>query len=490
MSTLRFSHVLVALLAVSLFSACEKSQDSNTPAKVKVVTLSGEEAQQIAKEAFIYGFPMVVNFKTLSAYVLDRNSPEHKGDFNDLPCEARLFTPDDKAIVTPNSDTPYCMGWLDIRNEPIVISLPEMEPERFYHFQLIDLYTHNFAYLGTLTTGNKAGNYLLVNQDWKGEKPDGIDDVIRSETDVFFIIVRTQLMHENDLETVKRIQSEYKVQTLSAYLGNAAPVTAPGNDFPTWNEGDQFTSAAFKYLDTMLGLIEPVAEEKALMERFARLGIGTAQGFDIHRFDEEIQKAIAQGVKDGFKAIESFIGEHASDPLASAKIFGTREFLKKSARENYGLEDFYILRAVAAHMGLYGNSGFEATYPTYMADSEGKPLDAAKNSYTITFQEDELPPVKAFWSLSMYDAQTQLFIHNPLNRYLLNSSMKDNFVYGENGLLTLYVQKDSPGKELEANWLPAADGPMYLVMRLYGPEEAALKGEWINPPLVNASNNE
>ncbi len=487
MNTLKLAQILVAVLAVSLFPACEKSQESNPLANAQEVILTGEEARQIAKEAFIYGFPMIMNFKTMDAYILDKNSPEYKGDFNELVCEARLFTPDDKAIVTPNSDTPYCMGWLDIRNEPIVISVPEMEPERFYHFQLIDLYTHNYAYLGTLTTGNKAGKYLVVSQAWKGEVPDGIDDVIRSETDVFFVVVRTQLMHENDLENVKHIQGEYQTQALSAYLGKEAPDAVSSNAFPTWNEGDQFTSAAFHYVDAMLGLLDPVVEEMALMKRFARLGIGTGQEFEIDHFSEEVQSAMEQGAKDGFMAMENFIKENASDPLVSAKIFGTREFLNKSARENYGLEDCYILPAVAAHMGLYGNSGFEAIYPTYLVDSNGNPLDAAKSKYTITFQEDELPPVKAFWSLSMYDAPTQLFIHNPLNRYLLNSSMEDDFVYGENGSLVLYVQNDSPGKALEANWLPAPDGPMYLVMRLYGPEETALKGTWVNPPLVNVS---
>lgn len=489
MNTRKIAHTLIVVLAVSLFPACEKSPDSNTPVKVQGVTLTGEEAQQIAKQAFIYGFPMVVNYKTMVAYTLDRNSPEFKGDFNELSCEARLFTPDDKAIVTPNSDTPYCMAWMDIRAEPIVISLPEMEPERFYHFQLIDLYTHNFAYLGTLTSGNKAGKYLIANQSWKGEKPEGIDAVIRSETDIFFVVVRTQLMHKNDLENVKRIQGEYQAQVLSAYLGVGAPGTALTNDFSKWNEGDQFTSASFNYLDAMLGLLEPLSEEKALMERFARLGIGTGKGFDIDRFDEDTQKTIEQGAKDGFEAMESFIKEVEGDPLASAKIFGTREFLKKSAKENYPLEDFYILRAAAAHIGVYGNSGAEAIYPTYLSDSDGNPPDTAENKYTITFQKGALPPVKAFWSLSMYNARTQLFIHNPLNRYLLNSSMKDDFVYGENGSLTLYVQKESPGETLEANWLPAPDGPMYMVLRLYGPEDAALKGEWVNPPLIKVSIN-
>jgi len=186
--------------------------------------------------------------------------------------------------------------------------------------------------------------------------------------------------------------------------------------------------------------------------------------------------------------MKEFIAAYTSDPLISAKIFGTREFLKKSAAENYQLPDFYLLRAVAAQRGLYGNSGAEAIYPTYVTDAEGQPLNAAENRYTMTFREDEFPPVRAFWSLTMYDGRTQLFIHNPLDRYLLNSDMMDNFVRGDDGSLTLYLQKDSPGPELEANWLPAPDGPFYAVMRLYGPEEDALDGTWKNPPMHKVVN--
>ncbi|MFC2164267.1 DUF1254 domain-containing protein [Acidobacteriota bacterium] len=449
--------------------------------------LSPEEAKQIAKEAFVYGFPLVVNYKTMYLYALDEKSPEYKGAFNQLSCEARLYTPEDKAVVTPNSDTPYCMFWVDIRKEPAVISIPEMEPERFYHFQLIDLYTHNFAYLGTLTTGNKAGKYLIAGQNWTGDKPEGIDDVIRCETDIFFVVVRTQLLHADDLVNVKRLQGEYQLQALSAFLGQSSAQAQSEDDFPVWKEGDQFTTASFRYLDVMLDLLEPVAPERELMARFARLDIGTSGDFDISRFDEAVQKALLEGVKEGFQEIEAFIAAITSDPLASAKIFGTRDYLRKSARENFQLEDFYILRAAAAHQGLYGNSGSEATYPTYLVDESGAPFNAAENDYSITFPKDGLPPVKAFWSLSMYDGRTQLFIHNPMDRYLLNSNMLDEFVFGDDGSLTLYLQKNSPGKDLESNWLPAPDGPFYVVMRLYGPEDSALQGAWINPPLVKSN---
>lgn len=469
----RFNKMTLLFLLAFISTLCSVSQK-----------ITPEEAREIAKEAYIYGFPMVMGYKAMNAYALDKNNPEYKGPFNYLACQARLYTPEDKAVVTPNSDTPYCMIWVDIRKEPVVITVPEMEPERFYHFQLIDLYTHNFAYIGTLTTGNGAGNYLIAVSDWLGNKPDKVNEVIRCETPLFFIVVRTQLFGPDDLENVKAIQDQYKVQPLSEFLGGDSVPKAETVDIPGWNEGDQYTVASFKYLDAMLDLIDPVSDEKDLMERFKKLGIGRNQTFNMDDYDEKIQSAIEDGVKEGFSDIENFIKENSSDPLMSAKIFGTREFLKKSARDNFHLKDFYLLRAAAAHLGLYGNSGKEAIYPTYLKDQDGSPFDASKNNYTLTFEEGQLPPVKAFWSLTMYDAKTQLLVENPLERYLLNSGMMDQFRLNQDGSLTLYIQKDSPGKELEANWLPAPDGPFYTVLRLYGPEENVLNGSWKNPPML------
>ena len=471
-----FSKVFILIFTMIAFgqASCVLAAESPTP----------EEARAIAKEAYIYGFPMVVNYKTMYNYTLNESSPEYKAPFNQMNCEARLYTPDDKAIVTPNSDTPYCMFWADLRDEPQVIELPEMEAERFYHFQLIDLYTHNFAYLGTLSTGNKAGKYLLAKQGWNGEKPKGIDEVIFCETDLFFVIVRTQLMNDADLANVEKIQDSFQLKSLNEYNGNKAVRTERTDDYPVWKDGDEFTAESFKYLDLMLHLAPIVNFEIELRKKISRLGLGTKGGFDINRFDEDIQKAIEEGVKEGFKEMQDFVEQHATDPLISSKIFGTREFLSKSAKENYNLDSFYLLRAIAAERGVYGNSGDEAIYPTYLMEAPGVPFNAAEHNYKLTFKKGELPPVKAFWSLSMYDGISQLFIHNPLNRYLLNSGMMNDFVYEDDGSLTLYLQKDSPGAALESNWLPAPDGPFYTVLRLYGPKQNALSGNWVNPPLV------
>lgn len=445
------------------------------------------EAQAIAKEAYVYGFPMVVNYKSMYLYVIDKNSPEYKAEFNQKGCEGRLYTPRDKAVVTPNSDTPYCMSWADIRTEPFVITVPEIEADRFYEIQLIDLYTHNFAYISTIATGNVPGNYLLVGPGWQGGTPDGITAVIPCETPFFFSVIRTQVFGPEDLDRVKEIQTAYGFQPLSAFLGQEPPAAAPALDFPVWREGAQFDVGFFDYFDFMLSLVEPVAEEEALFKRFAMIGLGTDEAFDFAGLSPEMAEALTAGVKEGFAQVEASVAELSKDPLASAKIFGTRAFLQESAEKNYGQKDFFLMRTLAAHTGLYGNSGEEAIYPTYFVDQDGAPLDASANTYQVIFPAGQLPPVTAFWSLSMYDAKTQLFIDNSLDRYLLNSTMMDQIKPEADGSIVLHIAKDSPGADLEGNWLPAPDGPFYMVMRLYGPEPSALDGTWTPPPAVRVN---
>ena len=483
------------LIVIMFMFACgqeEPAQLSGTAeskaADTVVTHLSPDDARAIAKEAYIYGFPMVMNYKTLYNYVIDKQGPEYKGPFNKLTCEARLFTPDDKAVVTPNSDTPYCMFWMDLRAEPLVLSVPEMEPKRFYHFQFIDLYTHNFAYVGTLTSGNGAGTFLLAGPGWSGEKPEGITEVIRSETNFIFSVTRTQLFGPDDLPKVKQIQDSYALQPLSAFLGTEMPASAQMPDWPKWVEGSQFDERFFSYLAFMLSLLETPGEgEEAIWDNLARLGIEPGHGFDLSAQPAEIQQALNEGVKEGFGDIETFISTHSSDPLLSAKIFGTRAYLDESARANFKLGSSNLLRSVAAQTGLYGNSAAEAIYPTYIYDGEGQPFNASVNRYTLTFEKGKLPPVKAFWSLTMYDGKTQLFIKNALDRYLLNSTMLDDMKFEKDGSLVLYVDKESPGAALVSNWLPAPDGPFYMVLRLYGPKSVALEGKW-TPPVLQAGN--
>jgi hypothetical protein len=371
---------------------------------------------------------------------------------------------------------------MDLRAEPLVLSVPEMAAERYYSFQLIDLYTHNFAYVGTLTSGNQAGRYLLAGPDWQGDQPAGVIGTIRSETDFILNITRTQLFGPDDLAKVAEIQGQYQLQPLSAFLGEQAPTAPSRPNFPKWDEGAQFDERFFAYLDFMMDLLgKPGPGEEALWQNLARLGIGTEANFDLSTLPAEMQAAVKAGVKAGSAEIEAFLARNVSDPLASGKVFGTREFLQQSAETNFSLNRPDLLRSVAAHQGIYGNSADEASYPTYLTDADGQPLDGSSHRYTMTFPKGTLPPVKAFWSLSMYDGQTQLFIDNPLDRYLLSSVMLGTLKKADDGSLVLHIGRDSPGQDLESNWLPAPDGRFYMVMRLYGPEKAALEGRW-SPP--------
>ncbi|MDM9630992.1 DUF1254 domain-containing protein [Robiginitalea aurantiaca] len=468
---------LLSTLLIALFIGCNQKAPELTPA----------EAKTIAKEAYIYGFPLVLNYKTMYSYTLDKKSTEYKGDFNQLGCAARVYTPEDKAVITPNSDTPYCMGWIDLRAEPVVFTIPEIENERFYQVQLIDLFTHNFAYISTVAKGNVPGKYLITGPDWKGEIPEGITEVIPCETQFLLAIARTQLFNPEDLDNVKNIQDGYIIESYSSFSGTKAPASVPAIEFPEWKDGTEFSAELFPYFDFMLTLVKTPEEEQALIERFAKIGLDGKGDFDISKWSPEIQEALEEGAQEGLAAMKEFAGKAVNDPIASGKIFGTRTFLNESAKANYNLNDLFIPRAMGALMGIYGNSGEEAIYPTYLTDAKDSPLDASKNNYTITFKKDEFPPVKAFWSLTMYDGTTQLLIDNPLDRYLLNSPMMDQFVLNADGSLTFYLQKESPGAALESNWLPAPNGPFYATMRLYGPKKEVLEGKWVAPELVKAS---
>jgi hypothetical protein len=190
-------------------------------------SLSPQEARQIASRAYIYGVPMVSSYATMYVFSIDKNNPQYKGPFNSILNIARVFTPDDTAFVTPNSDTPYSFIGLDLRAEPVVITLPAIEKGRYFVFQLMDLYTFNFAYLGTRMTGNDGGDYLVAGPGWSGETPKGIKKVIRSETELVNVVGRTQLFNPADLDNVKKIQAGYKVRPLSAYFGKATPTSPP-----------------------------------------------------------------------------------------------------------------------------------------------------------------------------------------------------------------------------------------------------------------------
>jgi hypothetical protein len=429
------------------------------------------EARAIAKEAYIYGSPMVDNYRIQHAYFIDRNNPEFKAPWNELRNIPRVYTPNDKAIQTPNSDTPYSLLGVDLRAEPLVFTVPAIEKDRYYSVQLVDAYTFNFAYIGTRTTGNDAGSFLIAGPRWKGETPSGIKQVIRAETELLMVGCRTQLFNPGDLDNVKKIQAGYKVQPLSAFLGQPAPAGPPPIDFiePLTPAAQKTSPQFFNILNFILQFCPTDPSETALMERFARIGVGAGKTLDT---SPDLKDSIAQGMADAWADLAALQKRIDAKEVTSGDLFGTRAYLKNN----------YLYRMAAAVLGIYGNSEMEAMYPAYPVDAAGEKLNG-ENRYALRFAPGQLPPVNAFWSLTMYELPASLLVANPINRYLINSPMLPSLKRDADGGLTLYVQHESPGQGNESNWLPAPGGPFIVFMRLYWPKDEALTGKWIAPPL-------
>jgi hypothetical protein len=429
------------------------------------------EARAIARDAYVYGFPLVDNYRVLHAFAFDAGGPGYKGPVNQIHHAAALLTPDDRTVQTPNADTLYSFAVLDLRAEPMLLSLPAVEAERYYSTQLVDLYTHNFAYLGTRATGNGGGDFLVAGPGWKGEPPPGIDRMLVAETELVFALYRTQLFDAGDLESAKQIQAGYRAQPLSAFLGQPPPPAPPLSLREPLSPLEERSSLEFfDVLRSVLALCPTHPSEEALRARFARIGVASGTPFDPATLGAARQAALREGMAAGQQAIDA--ARSSTESLAG--VFGTRETLGND----------YLKRALGAQAGIYGNSREEAFYSTYQRAAGGQPLDGSRQRYVLRFPPGRLPPARAFWSVTLYDMPAQLLVANPLHRYLINSPMLPRLKRDEDGGLTLLLQHESPGELAESNWLPAPDGPFFVVLRLYLPGPEVLSGAWTSPPIA------
>ena len=467
-------NLIIILTAVFMISCGnENKKINNHKTTTDLETLTVAEVRSIAKEAYVYGFPIVDNARVQYSYFVDQENSDFKAPWNELKNIARVYTPEDRAIQTPNSDTPYSFIGLDLRQDAMIISIPKIEAERYWSLQLIDLYTHNFAYLGSRETGNDGGDYMVVGPNWKGETPKGISQVIYSETELALVLIRTQLFNADDLEKVAQIQRKYMVQSLSSYIGNPEMELVAIDFIKPLGVDEQKTSLEFfNQLNFQLQFTPIHPSEVELMNRFAKVGIVAGKQFAVDQLSPEMKKAFEDGIKDAWAAFAELQLLAQKGEVTSGDVFGTREFLQNN----------YLYRMAGAVLGIYGNTQEEAIYPSYYVDSDGNKLDGS-NKYTLHFAEGELPPVNSFWSLTMYELPASLLVENPLNRYLMNSTMVSQFNTDPDGGITFFFQNESPGKNKEANWLPAPKGPFSVVMRLYWPKEDALTGKWMNPAI-------
>jgi hypothetical protein len=422
-----------------------------------------DDLRAIARDAWIYAYPMLMHYQTMEKQALDPAAPAYVGGFNRFRHYSELYTPDNREIVTPNNDTPYSWAWLDLRREPQVLSVPTVDADRYYVHQLVDQYTHNFAYVGVLSTGREAGDYLIVGPDWQGPTPDGIKAVLRSETQIVMILGRTGLKNANDLPAVRALQQQYRLRALHEYTGSAPPLAAPAIAWQPWDSKTGLGPEFIATLNKILTLCPTHPSEQALRERFARIGIVPGQAYDAGALPADVRQALVAGIADAHVQLQTAV----SQARTTLGLFGTREAL-------HGND---LNRAVAAHVGIYGNSVEEAFYSGTRLDSQGQPLQGGRR-YRLRFAPGQLPPASEFWSLTLYDLPDRQLVANAIDRYCLSS--RDALQADADGGVTLVMQ--SSASEPSNNWLPTpANGAFTVVLRLYGPKREVIEQRWRMP---------
>jgi len=438
--------------------------------------ITTQEAKRITEQAYIFAFSMLENYKTMYDQAVNENLPTFRAPFNKFNHWRQLLGPEFTEIVAPNNDTLYSMAWLDLGTEPIVLSLPDFPDERYYVIQIVDMYAFNVEYIGARATGYQAGRYLFAGPDWDGPTPEGIDGVRRTEGRFIFLLGRTAAAGAEDVPAVNILQDQFTLSPLSAYLGQPAPEPAPTPSFPTYDP-EKATSIGFiDYFNFLLGQIEPGPDERPLLEEWAKIGVQAGKAFDPDTLAPEVREAVAGGVAaahEKIKAESLKVGRNVNNWTLIGEGFGYRSMV--------GGKD--LMRAAANMLGLYGNNPEEAYNFTAAKDSDGEPLDASKHNYVIHFETP--PPVKAFWSVTMYKLPAMLMVANPINRYSIGDRTPD-FTPNEDGSVTIYLQRESPGPDKESNWLPAPDGPFLLGLRIYWPEQDILDGKWEPSPIDKA----
>jgi hypothetical protein len=419
------------------------------------------EARAIARDAYLYAFAMLESYDTWYRQAVDSSAKEYLGGFNVFRHYSQPFSPANRDVVTPNNDTPYSLAWLDLRAEPMVLRVPHVPRDRYYVFQLVDLFTYIVGYVGVRATGFDAGDYLITGPRFDAEPRRPFKQVFRAETEIVGVLGRTELRGPDDVPALKRLQESYQLQPLSAYQGRVAPPPAPRLAFPAYDRARARTHDFIGYLNFLLSLAEPPHPSEVLLrKRFERIGIVPGAPFDARRVERRLLSAIDAGVKDAQNTLAASIAATKS----SRGLFGTREFLGQD----------YLKRDIAAATGLYGNALEEAYYCGTTGD--GSALSV------LRFPKGKLPPAKFFWSITLY-TQDRFLYDNALARYSIGDRTP-GLVYGGDGSLTLYVGNTSPGKARENNWLPAPRGPYLLVVRVYGPSEAVIHGDWKMPALT------
>jgi hypothetical protein len=475
MDILRQRAVSVPSLAVVLllFTGMLNAQPAKTSAEPEV-DWRETYAYTLGTQAFIYGFPWVFLPQIRYDWVTQPRNPKWipYAPLNQFWNSKELATAEYRDGGSPNNDTLYSMAVLDLAKEPLILSVPDVG-ERYYTFEIASADSDNFAYVGTRTTGTKAGHYAIAGPDWQGSLPAGVQALPPSRTNAALMFGRTLVYDQADLANVHKLQAQYRLTPLSQWGMSNPP--APADDRNLWKPFDAKADplAAFKTMNKAMSENPPDERHKSMITNFASIGVGPGQ--DVSKMDAATQRGLARAAADGMKvlrgAISSGLGKKVNGWTYPPVTFGRA-----------GLHDDFLLRASLQCLGgIIANDPEEAIYMNTFFDVDGKKLSGAQR-YVVHFPAGQLPDVKAFWSLTMYGPDNN-FVVNPINRYKLGSYPKGAMQMDADGGLTLYLQNTSPGKDKESNWLPTPKDDFYLVLRTYLPGPSLLSQEWV-PPAV------
>jgi hypothetical protein len=440
--------------------------------------LAAEDAAEIALEGYIYGYPLVLMDLSRRSMTNFEAPVVHPGGDGGAPLNQflhhRVF-PDAKftQVVRPNADTLYSILWFDVAGEPLVIRVPDLG-DRYYLLPMLDMWTDVFASPGKRTTGTGAGAFAIVGPDWRGKLPDGVE-LLRAPTSTGWVIGRTQTNGKDDYERVRELQDGISVAPLSAWGHYYEP--PKGKIVPSLSKvspPDQIAKMdGATFFDRFVGLLRtnpPHANDYPVLQRLARIGIVPGRSFDVAKARPEVRDALDKAPAEGQAKIRAYVER------ASPVVNGWSMLMNPVG--TYGTD--YLKRAMVAFAGLGANVVEDAIYPTIFGDSDGRSFDSAQK-YVIHFDKQQLPPVRAFWSLTMYNDK-QAFADNPIDRYTLGD--RDDVTFNRDGSLDLLIQRQSPGNDKQSNWLPAPpSGGFSMNLRLYWPEATALDGSWVPPPV-------
>lgn len=416
----------------------------------------------LARRAVPYGLATVDLYRILVNFTVDRSSPEYKGPLNTVHHSRDVAETSEVSVVAMNVDTPYSWAWLDLRGGPVLLTMPAHDADRYMAAQIHDLYANIVGYVSPRTSGNAGGTYL-VRGPAGGDAPDDVDGVFDCPTDLSLVLMRTQLFGDDDLAEVAALQDQVRLTP----LGEPRPLPPT---IPTVDVRAPLDVGFLRALDWMLEFMPALPEDTLIREDLSGLGVGITALEPILAEPAAVSE-ITDGLRLGFADVQA----RCATVRSSAELFGSREFFAGD----------HLVRAAGAYLGILGNAAEEFLGVGYRADADGQPFSGT-HAYTITFGPDALPPVGAFWSITVYDADGHLH-PNRLNRYGLGSRKLAGMVRDADGGVTIHVQHDEPPAALEPNWLPCPPGPFGLTFRTYLPGEAIRDGSWTAPPVRRAA---